>query len=338
MTDALKYRVIPQVTNPQPVPNIDRIPLTYDEEKSVEYSSQKEADEGKKHLGCIAGIVSSVIIIIGAKSAFPDLNIIGIVCGAILAGFVFWVWIDMKIIEVRSSAIRRSRTTDLEREKATKEKVRIENANQNEIRRANDEASSLTNALTNRYTISTKLASNLPQYLNNASGWLRQAQKEYNDNAFSPFWDAVENVAINLSVFNDEVKELSRNAIEYYRMLEGKEHTFPAFPANMGTIPDPSSVVNELRRTVRMGQTNFQFANIWEHRRTREVLIAGFRTLGEAVNNLGGAIEYSVSNLQQSVSSDVAKLVEEEIKTRETFDKRMLEQNQLLDNIQHHRN
>lgn len=86
-----------------------------------------------------------------------------------------------------------------------------------------------------------------------------------------------------------------------------------------------------------MGQTNFQFANIWEHRRTREVLIAGFRTLGEAINNLGATIEYSVSDLQRSISSDIANLVEEGIRTREAFDKRMVEQNRMLDNIQHHR-
>jgi hypothetical protein len=95
--------------------------------------------------------------------------------------------------------------------------------------------------------------------------------------------------------------------------------------------------VNELRRIVRMGQTNFQFANIWEHRRTREVLIAGFRTLGEAINNLGTTIEYSISYLQQSVSTDMAKLIQEEIRSREALDKRLLEQNRMLDNLQHHR-
>jgi hypothetical protein len=86
-----------------------------------------------------------------------------------------------------------------------------------------------------------------------------------------------------------------------------------------------------------MGQTTFQFANIWEHRRTREVMIAGFRTLGDAVNNLGPAVEGSLSGLQQSVSSDVARLVQEEIKTRDSLDSRMMEQNRMLDNIQHHR-
>ncbi len=86
-----------------------------------------------------------------------------------------------------------------------------------------------------------------------------------------------------------------------------------------------------------MGQTNFEFANIWEHRRTREVLIAGFHTLGEAVNNLTSVVDSSFYALQESLSTGVAKLVEEQIRTRETFDKRMVEQNRMLDNIQHDR-
>jgi len=106
---------------------------------------------------------------------------------------------------------------------------------------------------------------------------------------------------------------------------------------NSGNLPNPSPVVNELRCVVRMEQTNFQFANTWEHGRTREVMIAGFRTLGEAVNNLGSTIESSLVGLQQSISSDVAGLVQEEIKTRDSLDRRLMEQNRMLDNIQHHR-
>ena len=73
-------------------------------------------------------------------------------------------------------------------------------------------------------------------------------------------------------------------------------------------------------------------------------MMAGFRYLGEAVNNLGYAIEDSISNLQESISSDLAKSVEEGIKTRglladtgKKLDKRLLEQNRMLDNIQHGR-
>jgi hypothetical protein len=130
--------------------------------------------------------------------------------------------------------------------------------------------------------------------------------------------DAVENAALHMSASNDKAKNSSQNASEYYRKLKGRKHTFPAFLIQIRTIPDASSEIKEFRRIVRLGQTNFQFANIWEHRRTREALIAGLRTLGEAVNNLGAKLETSIYDLRQSVSSDLAKVIEEEINRART--------------------
>lgn len=66
-------------------------------------------------------------------------------------------------------------------------------------------------------------------------------------------------------------------------------------------------------------------------------MIAGFRTLGEAVNNLGSTVENAVYGLEQSISNDTARLVQEQIRTRDSLDRRLMEQNRMLDNIQHHR-
>jgi hypothetical protein len=226
---------------------------------------------------------------------------------------------------------------EFKEKKIKQEKSRVEWENEKEVRRVNSEAESLTSSILSTYRSSINLAPELSHHLSQAATLLRNAEGEYQDNAFSPFWDAIENAAKQLAAFNDRAKQLSQYADDYYRNLAGRTHTFPVFPVQLATIPNPSHEVGELRCTVRLGQTNFQFANIWEHRRTREVLIAGFRTLGEAVNNLGATIESSISNLEQTVSSDFAKVVEEQIRTRETLDKRMIEQNRMLDNIQHHR-
>jgi hypothetical protein len=199
------------------------------------------------------------------------------------------------------------------------------------------EAKSLTSKLARNYESSIKLATELSTRLANASSWLEIAESEYHANAFAPFWDAVEQATWFLSDFNSKAVQLTGNADEYYTNLNKRTHNFPPFPVQHKSIPDPSPVVDQLRRIVRMGQTNFQFANIWEHRRTREVLILGFTTLGEAVGNLRGVISDSIYSLQQSVSSDIAILVEEEIRTRETLNERMLDQNRMLDDIQHHR-
>ena len=317
MSDNLIYRVLPQEVYLQPVPDPNAVFLT-DSERAI-----TGGFNGWK-AGALWGGICIVLILLGGHFLvaiiFPSLVI------AIMALFT-------KLGNASELEWRKEEKT----KKVLEEKQRIETENQKAIRRVEDEAVALTVSLSRTYESSLGLATELSQHLHLASDLLRQAEVEYQENAFAPFWDAVEKAAKQLAAFNDKANQLSNKVPGYYQMLSGRKHTFPPFPDNPSALQYAPSVTRELRRIVRLGQTNFQFANIWEHRRTRDVLIAGFRTLGEAIDNLGATIEYSISKLQESVSSDVAKLVEQEIRTRDALDKRMREQNRLLDNIQHGR-
>jgi hypothetical protein len=306
-----KYRVLPHEAKATPIPTADSLPLTDSEQKNA-----------KNINGCLAAAIGVGVVIL-----------VSVASGNIGVGLV----ISLLVVGTLQVSIRLSSISDLARKKAAAEKQRAAHANDSEVRRVEGEAASLTTSLMWTYDTSLTTVAELPRHLENAGNLLRQAESEYQENAFAPFWDAVESAARHLAEFNDKTKQLTQNAAGYYRGLEGRKHTFPAFPIQSQTIPDATPVLTELRRVVRMGQTNFQFANIWEHRRTREVLIAGFRTLGEAVNNLGTTIEYSIQDLRHSVSSDLARVIEEQIKSRELVDQRMLEQNRMLDNIQSHR-
>ena len=319
MSENPKYRVLPKEVDPRPIPQVDSVPLSDWEKKDI------------KGLGGCAGFFFAATIFGGVLavgiSAHMDSASVAVVAG-ISAVFV--------VIGLHSWVLFRI-TSKKERAKAQEERRNVDSANKTAISQAENEARYATTSLMTTFESSAVIASELPQCLSRAANSLQRAEQEYKDNAFSPFWDAVENAAQQLAVFNDKAKQISKSADQYYGGLNGRKHTFPSFPANSSNLPNPSSVLNELRRVVRMGQTNFQFANIWEHRRTREVMIAGFRTLGEAVNNLGSTVENAVYGLQQSISTDTARLVQEEIKTRDSLDRRLVEQNRMLDNIQHHR-
>jgi hypothetical protein len=173
----------------------------------------------------------------------------------------------------------------------------------------------------------------LLSYLDNASGWLARAQGEYDQKAYGPFWDAVEQGALNLAGFRDIAQQLSHDSGSYYQMLSGRIHTFPVLGITSSTLPDPSAALTELQRVLRAGQTNFEFATIWEHRKTREVLIEGFRNLGEAVSNLQFGIQGAVDELRGAVSSDMAKLLEEQVRTRDTSALQAGEHLDMLDQI-----
>jgi len=177
----------------------------------------------------------------------------------------------------------------------------------------------------------------LPGTLTLVSESVKQAEQEYRENAFAPYWDAVEQATRHLGSFNGDVQLLSQNTQKYYTTLNNRIHTFPSIRTLSDCVPDATPVLIELRRVVRMGQTNYQFATIWEQRKTREVLIAGFHTLGEAIDNLGSTVEKSISQLGDSIRSSIGALVEAQISTREVIEEQTRQQGTMLDNIQRHR-
>lgn len=161
---------------------------------------------------------------------------------------------------------------------------------------------------------------------------LAQAREEFSSNAFGPFWDTVEKGALRLARFKVYVDQLSEDADKDEKILGHWEHSFPPFPVTRDLIPDATPVVHELQQVVRLGQTNYEFASIWEQRKTREVLIEGFDTLGQAIVELGSAITGSVSKLESRMASELAETraaqeeVRKAIETHGKTQERLLEE------------
>jgi hypothetical protein len=149
---------------------------------------------------------------------------------------------------------------------------------------------------------SSRILAELPHLLRRAENALMRAEAEYHESAFGPFWDAVEESAHHLVAFHQGVQTLHEYGRAYAAAVKGKENRFPPFGQNLNALPDPASTLVRFRRVVRRGQTDPNFANIWEHRQTRQVLIAGFKTLGTAINNLPQLVEMSLSELINSLS------------------------------------
>jgi hypothetical protein len=305
MSDYLKYRVLPDE------PNYETVAVSEKERKEVRGLGGAGgcAVWGVLWFPIYFGIGFAAMFLLSPLSRDnADYIIWSAMAGAAVVAAV--------VVALLSSWLKSRNVSILESTRAEQAK----GAYASSIKRAENEAKSLTSRLISTYESSTESVAELREHLNQASRLLENAENEYRANAFAPFWDAVENAAQHLSAFNGKTNKLSQNASDYYSKLNGRKHTFPTFPVQIGTIPDASAVVKEFRRVVRMGQTNHDFADIWELRRIQTGLITGFRTLGEAVNNLGATLENSIYNLQETVSSDLGKVIEEQIKTRESFD------------------
>lgn len=177
-----------------------------------------------------------------------------------------------------------------------------------------------TERVRHNYRDSLDLLSRLRSRLNDAQSWLPFAEDECRCTAFGSFWDAIEKSANILGDFHDTANRLADNAVRYYADLSGRSHTFPKFPVVNGSIPDPRRTLAELKRITRLGQTDPNFANIWEHRESRKVMIAGFTSLGQAINNVGLRIENSLDRLEDSMSSHSALIVEQMIESRDAYE------------------
>ena len=173
------------------------------------------------------------------------------------------------------------------------------------------------------YKDSSEMVLKLPQLLDRSSGWLDEASTEYKANAYAPFWDAMEKSANCLFDFRKIIHELSEKKRYYYETLQDRNHDFPEFPVKPELLPNPAPVIERFYELLRMGQTNFEFAVIWEHRKTREVLIAGFKTLGDAIEYLGSIVKFSVAHLELSIRRDFAIYVDKNLNLAEGIDKQI---------------
>lgn len=147
------------------------------------------------------------------------------------------------------------------------------------------------------------------QHLEAANQWLLKSDYEFQSSAFAPFWDAIENAARFLDLCHASYAAIQSNRLKYYQVLAPSEHNFPVLESQLAALDDPSQALAEFRRLVRQGQTNLGFAQIWEHRATRQSIVAGFQTLADGIRHLEATLVKSLDQLRRSVSSDLARVI-----------------------------
>lgn len=134
------------------------------------------------------------------------------------------------------------------------------------------------------------------------------AQNDFNDNAISPFWDNIEDACKYLALYKEGVEQLILNGELYTNTLDGKKHNFPLpFPINTN-VSISQMIYDEYSQLIRKAQSKFEFANIWEHRKTQKILLAGFKTLEQAINNMSAAIVHAIADLKNSMKSGFREL------------------------------
>ncbi|MDO8507349.1 MAG: hypothetical protein Q7S53_02170 [bacterium] len=160
------------------------------------------------------------------------------------------------------------------------------------------------------------LEQEIPKSMDKTRGWISNAERYYESHTYDPFWNALEQGAISLDNLKKWVNHLTYymgqlNSLGGYSELSTQvEREFLEF----------QNLCNRLNDLMGKGHSSSHFANIYQQRVTRNVLVAGFTSLDIAINTLGREIHnnfHVVFSALSEVSNDVSSGLSE-IKDRET--------------------
>lgn len=148
---------------------------------------------------------------------------------------------------------------------------------------------------------SSTILKNLSSEIKLADRALDEAEKEFSEGVFVPFWEAIEKAAIHLARFNQGVEQICDNAANYRHQKRKLYSDPPPFQVNVGILPVPIHTAERLRRVVRLAQKDPYFAMIYEQRKTSQLLVKGFTSLGQALNDMNHRITTSIMGLANSI-------------------------------------
>lgn len=150
------------------------------------------------------------------------------------------------------------------------------------------------------------LFESLTKHLSSAEEYLEQAEVNFSDRAFAPFWDSIENAAKILGRFDEGVRQIKDNLSRYTELVREYKDTPLQFPLSVSSVEKLSvgmASAERMQAVVRKAQRDFQFAMIYEQRKTNQILVAGFKNLAQALEQMTWQITASIDDLAGSVGA-----------------------------------
>ncbi len=175
-------------------------------------------------------------------------------------------------------------------------------------------------------TESSSISEDLPSEIEFAKSALSEAEAEFKEGAFAPFWDEVERAATSLARFENGVKQINDNSICYKNEKDSLDSAPPPFKVKIAKLSDVISTVDRMQKIVRIAQKDFHFSTIYEQRKTNKLLVKGFSSLGQALTEMSSRIESSMYSLSESISElreDSQENARKLMENVESLDKRM---------------
>lgn len=178
--------------------------------------------------------------------------------------------------------------------------------------------------------------------------WLETAEREFEERAFAPFWNAAEQAADLLGTYYAQIRKLKDLVADHERRRACLSNEVAALSIPDSCIPDARPAATRLSQLGRRAQKDFQFATIYEQRKTNTLLHSGFGTLAAGLERMQYAITDALDDLSLTLGTKLDDLLAVTTSQAEVFnefsdatskhfkdsDRETKKQSEMLDNIQ----
>lgn len=158
---------------------------------------------------------------------------------------------------------------------------------------------------------SRKLSETAVEALKGARQKLDEAKRQFDLGALVSFWDYIEKSIEDISIASEKIKEseefLVRHREGVVAYLGGEKiHSNGVSEVVLREVHDAArDLAVEVKELSYKAQFSPAFAQIYEMRRNTATLVAGFRSIHDAVNTLGERVENSISDLGAAMTVEL---------------------------------
>ncbi len=168
-------------------------------------------------------------------------------------------------------------------------RVEIRNDRNEQKRREQQVRTNLLDEISACHARSMSLLASIPAAFQDIENLIVEANTDFTERAYYPFWDTLEKAAIKAADVNQTISALNWNAHDYRKKVDAYKGSVPDFPVTSAITPhltESFSTVKRIEAIARIAHRDFQFSTIYATRKTNNILIAGFKGLNEALNGI----------------------------------------------------
>lgn len=154
------------------------------------------------------------------------------------------------------------------------------------------------------------LMDKIPRRLTAASTNLNHAESLFKQRAFSPFWSAIENAVSALAEFSADLRQFedlvslhSSTATSLRSTYNEEPAAFPVKISDLYIAGQAQAISGRVDTIVGKAHQDYQFASIYEQRRTSAIMVEGFSNLGQAISSMTSHLSGQLDGVVRSIDT-----------------------------------